>query len=156
MIISNSSFKPTTSASPTNEEGSKKAEKERPRKAAQSSRAKTATKGATNRSQPYSSKDSRDGSVSAASTEKEEENQSRDEDILHAIVKADYTPVYSVNSRQSNVVKLLKKGDRVATDLEVIDEKGRWTIVRKGDLSRPGFVLDENLQRANTAKKAEK
>ena len=39
MIISNSTFKPITSASPAKEEVSKKAEKDRPRKPEQSSRA---------------------------------------------------------------------------------------------------------------------
>lgn len=76
-------------------------------------------------------------------------------DIILAIVKGDYTPVYSVNSRDSRIIRLLKKGDRVATDVEVIDGQGKWTIVKKGDLTRPGFVLDENLQPGRSTKKSE-
>ena len=153
MIISNSSFKPITSASPAKEEVSKKAEKDRPRKPEQSSRASVTKKGATNSSRPSSAANSKEGSVGAAAMEEEEH---QDQDVAHAIVKGDYTPIYSVNSRQSSVVGLLKKGDKVATELEVLDEKGKWTIVKKGDLTRPGFVLDANLQRANTTKKTKK
>jgi hypothetical protein len=154
MIISNSSFKPATNASPTKEEVSKKAEKDRTRKPEQTSPAKTTNKGATNSSQPSSATNSKESSVGAGAMEEGEKN--RDQDVAHAIVKDNYTPVYSVNSRQSSVVGLLKKGDKVATELEVLDEKGRWTIVKRGDLTRPGFVLDANLQRANTTKKTEK
>ena len=154
MIISNSTFKPITSASPAKEEVSKKAERDRPRKPEQSSRASVTKKGAKNGSQPSSAANSKEGSVGAAAMEEEEEHQ--DQDVAHAIVKGDYTPIYSVNSRQSSVVGLLKKGDKVATELEVLDEKGKWTIVKKGDLTRPGFVLDANLQRANTTKKTKK
>ena len=153
MIISNSTFKPITSASPAKEEVSKKAEKDRPRKPEQSSHASATKKGAKNSSQPSSAANSKEGSVGAAAMEEEEH---QDQDVAHAIVKGDYTPIYSVNSRQSSVVGLLKKGDKVATELEVLDEKGKWTIVKKGDLTRPGFVLDANLQRANTTKKTKK
>jgi len=70
-------------------------------------------------------------------------------------VKGNDTPVYSVNSKESSIVKLLNKGDRVSTDLDVIDVNGRWTIVKKNDLSKPGFVQPENLQPANATKRKE-
>jgi ATP-dependent 26S proteasome regulatory subunit len=149
VIISNSSFKTATSASPKVEEVKKKAEKDRPMKREQDSRAKTAKQGTAKRSQPYSVNKSKEGSVGVGVMPEEDNNQ----DAAHAIIKGEYAPVYSVNSRDSSVVKLLKRGDRVATDLEVTDAQGKWTIVKKGDLTRPGFVLDENLQRASTTKK---
>jgi len=151
IIIRNSSFKPTTSASQTPEAVSKKAEKEHAVKPEQPSRAKTVKKGATNTSQSYNANNPKEASVSTAGS-KEEEKEGRDQDG-NAFVKSEGTPVYSVNSRQSNIMRLLKRGDRVGTDLEVMDEKGKWTIVRKPDLSRPGFVLDENLQKTNPGKK---
>jgi hypothetical protein len=77
------------------------------------------------------------------------------QDPSHATVKGDYTPVYSVNSKDSSIVKVLNKGDRVSTDLVVIDVKGTWTIVKKNDLSKPGFVEREDLQPANATKKKE-
>jgi cytoskeletal protein RodZ len=159
MIINRSSFIPTTSPSQTNENVSTKAEKDQG-KPEQSSRSKAAKKGTTNRSQrsgvTNSTKDS-DGTAVVQEKGKEKEKESnREQDFANAIVKGDDTPVYSVNSRQGTVVRMLKKGDKVATDLEVIDAKGKWTVVRKGDLSKPGFVRDENLQRPNGTKKPEK
>lgn len=71
-------------------------------------------------------------------------------------MKGDQTPVYSVNSKDSSVVKLLNKGDWVSTDLDVIDVKGRWTIVKQSDLSKPGFVQPENLQPAKAIRKNDK
>jgi ATP-dependent 26S proteasome regulatory subunit len=149
LIIANSTFKPVTSASPKAEEVKKKAEKDRPMKREHDSHAKTAKQWQAKRSQPYSVNKSKEGSVGVVVMPEEDNNQ----DVGHAIVKGEHTPVYSVNSRDSSVMKLLMRGDRVATDLEVTDVQGKWTIVKKGDLTRPGFVLDENLQRASAAKK---
>jgi len=151
MIISNSSFKTTTSVSPKNEEVRKKEENGRSTKREQDSRAKIAKKVGVSKSQPNSANNSNERSDGVVVTPEEENNQ----DPAHAIVMGDYTPVYSVNSRDSGIVKLLKKGDKVATDVEVTDEQGKWSIVKKEDLTRPGFVLDANLQRASTTKKSQ-
>ncbi|HSB09209.1 MAG TPA: hypothetical protein VLM38_06830 [Blastocatellia bacterium] len=150
MIISNSSFKVATNTSPKNDNVTKKAEKDRPMKRERDSRARIPKRGAVNRSQPSNVSSPIERSVEAGVTPGEENN----EDAAHAIVKGDNTPVYSVNSRDSSVVKRLRKGDKVATDVEVTDIQGRWTIVKKADLTRPGFVLGENLQRP-AAKKTE-
>lgn len=151
LIIRNSSFQTTTRASQAAEDASKKAEKARAVKPEQPSRAKTVKKGATKTSRPYTANNPTEASVSTAGSKEEERSLDQDG---NAFVKSEGTPVYSVNSRQSNIMRLLKRGDRVGTDLEVLDEKGKWTIVRKADLSRPGFVLDENLQKANPGKKS--
>jgi hypothetical protein len=45
-------------------------------------------------------------------------------------------------------VQLLKKGDTVETNLEVIDSSGTWSLVRTGESQRSGFVRSENLDRA--------
>lgn len=152
LIISNSSFKSATSAPPKDEEVNKKVEKGRARKKEQDSRTKIGKKGAMSTSPAHSANTPKDGSGVFVVMSEEENNQ---QDLAHAIVKGDSTPVYSVNSRDSSIVRLLKKGDSVATDLEVIDAKGKWTIVRRGDLVRPGFVLDENLQRGNANRRIE-
>lgn len=154
VIISNSSFKTSTSASPKEEEVKKKAEKDRAIKREPSSHGKTAKEGPAKRWLQHSATNPKEvsGSVGVVAIS-EEENA---EDFAHAIVRGEYTPVYSVNSRDSKVVKLLNKGDRVATDLEVTDAKGKWTIVKKGDMTRPGFVLGETLQRGNPTNKNRK
>jgi hypothetical protein len=150
LIIANSSFKTTTSASPKSEEVGKKAEKDRPKKGEQSSRAKSARKDAVKRSKQSGPSNPDDAPMTAA---RSPEQETRQDDGL-ATMSGD-APVYSVNSRDSRVIKVLKKGEKVATDLQVIDEQGRWTIVKKPDLSKPGFVLNENLQPANSKKKTE-
>lgn len=152
MIISNSSFKTATSAPPKNEDVSKKTQNSRAIKREQDSRARIAKKAGANKSQRNKANNSDEGSVGVVADAEEEQNV---EDPAHAIVKGDSTPVYTVNSRDSSVLWLLKKGDKVATDVEVIDGQGRWSIVKKGELTRPGFVLDENLQRTSTAKKTQ-
>ena len=52
--------------------------------------------------------------------------------------------VHSFNSPASDVVKLLKKGDVVDKQLEVVDARGRWTLV-KADPNGAGFVRSESL-----------
>jgi len=72
-------------------------------------------------------------------------------DLVHANVKTDSAPVYLSNSSRSPVVRLLRKGDTVETNLEVMDSSGTWSLVRTGDSQRSGFVRSENLDRAKMA-----
>jgi hypothetical protein len=157
FIINNSSLRPATiSASPKTEEAKQKSEKERSTKREKESRARISTKSSAIRPQATNFGAN---SVKSAGTSKESgvaDDVNVVQDPSHATVKGDDTPVYSVNSKDSSIVKLLNKGDWVSTDLDVIDVKGRWTIVKKSDLSKPGFVQPENLQQANAAKKKEK
>jgi hypothetical protein len=67
---------------------------------------------------------------------------------VQANVKSDSAAVYSSNSPRSPILRMLKKGDRVETNLEVIDSGGRWSLVRPADSNRSGFVRSENLDRA--------
>ena len=67
-----------------------------------------------------------------------------------ANVKADSAAVYSFNSPRSPVVKMLKKGEKVETNLEVIDSEGRWSLVH-GDQMKSGFVRSENLEKPQMA-----
>lgn len=150
LIIANSSFKTNTSASPKSEDVSKKADKDRPRKGEQSARSRSTRRNAVKRSKQSGPSNPDDAPMSAARLT---EQESKQDDGL-AIVSGD-APVYSVNSRDSRIMRVLKKGEKVATDLQVIDEQGRWTIVKKPDLSKPGFVLDENLQPSNSKRKTE-
>jgi hypothetical protein len=75
-------------------------------------------------------------------------------DFAHAAVKTEAAPVYSYNSMTSSVVEVLKKGEQVETNLEVIDSEGRWILVRKQQQNQSGFVRSENLERRPTAGKA--
>jgi hypothetical protein len=69
-------------------------------------------------------------------------------DLGHANVKTDSAAVYSSNSSRSPVIHLLKKGDTVETNIEVMDSSGTWSLVRTGESQRSGFVRSENLDRA--------
>jgi hypothetical protein len=75
-------------------------------------------------------------------------------DPAHAAVKTEAAPVYSYNSTTSSVVEVLKKGEQVETNLEVIDSEGRWILVKKQQHNQSGFVRSENLERRPTAGKA--
>lgn len=156
FIINNSSFIPSSmSSSPKTEQAKQKSEKERPAKREKESRARIPTKSATIRSH---ANNVTANSIKSAGTFKESgvpDDVDDVQDPSHATVKGDETPVYSVNSKDSIIVKLLNKGDRVSTDLDVIDVNGRWTIVKKSDLSKPGFVQPENLQPAKDTKRKE-
>ena len=70
-------------------------------------------------------------------------------------VKTDSTPVYSANSKRSKVIRVLKRGDKVHPDLEVLDSQGRWRVVTGQQKDKPGFVRDEQIERppAESSKK---
>jgi len=150
VIISKTSLKSNTIASPTADEAAKKTEKERPVKAERDSRANAGRREKVNRSRkPVNTDNPSESSIDVADTDVEDQLP----DPTHATVKGNDTPVYSVNSRESGVVSRLKKGDKVSTDLEITGTNGRWTLVKKSDLRRPGFVLDEGLQRTGPSNK---
>ena len=68
-------------------------------------------------------------------------------DSTEASVKIDDAAVYASNSPASSVVHRLKKGDKVDSHLEVIDARGRWSLVETSGLNRRGFVRSEDLER---------
>ena len=156
FIINNSSFRPNImSASSKTEEAKQKSEKERPTKREKESRARISTKSPIVRSHATKFAANSVESAGTYTVTVVPDNVEGVQDPSHATVKDDDTPVYSVNSKDSSIVKLLNKGDRVSTDLDVIDVSGRWTIVKKSDLSKPGFVQPENLQPAKVTKRKE-
>lgn len=53
--------------------------------------------------------------------------------------------VYSFNSPASGVLQVLKKGDVVNTELEIIDNRGRWTLITGADRRVLGYVRSESL-----------
>jgi hypothetical protein len=62
-------------------------------------------------------------------------------------VKNDSTPVYAANSKQSKVLRRLRKGERVHPDVEIIDAEGRWRVVKGPQKEKPGFVRDDQIER---------
>jgi hypothetical protein len=64
-----------------------------------------------------------------------------------ASVRIDDAAVYSSNSPNSSVVRRLKKGDVVESKIEVIDSRGRWSLVGSNGSTRSGFVRSEDLER---------
>jgi hypothetical protein len=68
-------------------------------------------------------------------------------ELTEASVKIDDVAVYASNSPASSVVHRLKKGDKVESNLEVVDARGRWSLVETTGLKRTGFVRSEDLER---------
>ena len=61
-------------------------------------------------------------------------------------VNSDSTPVYTANSKSSKVIRVLKRGERVRPDVEVLDSNGRWRVVRGQQKEKPGFVLEDQIR----------
>ena len=66
-----------------------------------------------------------------------------------ATVKSDSAPVYSTNSKRSRVLRVLKRGEKVQPDVEIIDSGGRWRVVR-GQRDKAGFVREEQIEQPAT------
>jgi hypothetical protein len=60
----------------------------------------------------------------------------------------DDAALYPSNSVRARAVGVLKKGEPVETDLEVLDTGGRWSLVQGSMQNRRGFVRSENLKRS--------
>lgn len=75
------------------------------------------------------------------------------QDASQKNVKSDSAAVYTVNSSDSAILKLLKRGDRIETDIEVIDTEGRWSLVKGVEEKRSGYVRSENLESKQPAKR---
>jgi hypothetical protein len=68
-----------------------------------------------------------------------------------ASVKTDGAAVYSSNTSRSSVLQVLRKGDKVESNLEVLDREGRWSLIRTDGLKQSGFVRTEDLERPETS-----
>jgi len=69
------------------------------------------------------------------------------DDPWRMTVKNDSTPVYSLNSKRSSVLRQLRKGEKLGPDVEIIDSEGRWIVVKGRERERPGFVRDDQIER---------
>jgi hypothetical protein len=96
--------------------------------------------------------------VSSASTDKNETESTTtviphkaqiesEDDAPQMTVKNDSAPVYSLNSKRSNVLRLLRKGEKVGPDIEVIDSEGRWIVVKPQEKGRSGFLRDDQIEK---------
>ena len=61
-------------------------------------------------------------------------------------VAGDSVSVYATNSLNSRILLVLKKGDRVETNLGILDKEGSWSLVKVPDKRISGYVLRENLE----------
>jgi hypothetical protein len=100
---------------------------------------------------------SRGKKVSSASTEENRTDSTttviRDkaqiensDDASQMTVKNDSAPVYSLNSKRSSVLRLLRKGEKVGSDVEIIDSEGRWIVVKPQEKGRSGFLRDDQIE----------
>jgi hypothetical protein len=65
-----------------------------------------------------------------------------------AVVKADFLAVYSNMTKESAVVKFLKKGEVVTIELEIEWEKGAWCVIaEQGETTPTGYVQCRHLVR---------
>src|SRR5262249_13355342 len=71
--------------------------------------------------------------------------------LAEATVTVDTLPVYATNSSKSRVLKVLGKGDRIQTDLAVIDSVGHWSLVTVPGQRITGYVRTEDLDMTRTA-----
>jgi len=88
-------------------------------------------------------------SLPAATAAAADAEPDQEESASQPTVKDEGTPIYSLNTRSSKVVKRLKKGERVNTDVEVLDSEGRWSLVKGQGKSGLGFVRGENLEKTS-------
>lgn len=66
-----------------------------------------------------------------------------------ATIKTDSAPVYSTNSKRSRVLRVLKRGEKVQPDVEIVDSGGRWRVVRP-QRDKAGFVREEQIEQPAT------
>jgi hypothetical protein len=71
----------------------------------------------------------------------------KSDDASQMTVKNDSAPVYSLNSKRSSVLRRLRKGEKVGSDVEIIDSEGRWIVVKAQEKERSGFVRDDQIER---------
>jgi hypothetical protein len=69
-----------------------------------------------------------------------------------ATVEGDSVSVYATNSLNSRVLTVLKKGDRVQTNVAILDKEGSWSLIRVPDQKILGYVLRENLEQKRPSK----
>jgi hypothetical protein len=60
----------------------------------------------------------------------------------------DDAALYPSNSVRARAVGVLKRGEPVESDIEVLDTGGRWSLVQGSKQNRQGFVRSENLKRS--------
>jgi len=72
-----------------------------------------------------------------------------------AIVKSDSMAVYPGMSKTGNVVKYVRKGSEVLTDLELIGSDGvSWcNVLQEWDMTTTGYVKCEELERTEPEKR---
>jgi hypothetical protein len=97
------------------------------------------------KSRPASAKNERTESTTTVISDKAQFENSND--ASQVTVKNDSTPVYSLNSKRSSVLRRLRKGEKLDPDVEIIDSEGRWSIVKGRERERSGFVRDEQIER---------
>ena len=68
-----------------------------------------------------------------------------------ATVSSDSAEIYSMNFPRGTMLHSLNKGEKVQTDLEVVDAEGGWTLVKGPGPRAVGFVRSENLERKLSA-----
>jgi hypothetical protein len=65
-----------------------------------------------------------------------------------AVVKTDFLAVYSNMTKESAVVKFLKKGEVVTIEFEIEGEKGAWCVIaEQGETTPSGYVQCRHLVR---------
>ena len=91
--------------------------------------------------------------VNTQNESKSQNDRIRPASLIQRIPKAttvasDSVAVYSSNSLNSRILRVLNKGDQVETSLAVLDSEGNWSLIRVPDQRISGYVLSENLAKA--------
>ena len=67
------------------------------------------------------------------------------------IVTSETAALYATNSSKSPVVRILQKGERVETDLNVTDSEGTWSLIRVPEQRVSGYIRNQNIERTRLA-----
>lgn len=147
VVIYNISNKPLQTRTVDNSNGSGQRDGRPTRLSQQDKRKQTAAsaRGSSKSKKARTTSEKKDGTESTTTVVPDRAQVENSDPSM--TVKNDSTPVYSVNSKRSSVVRRLRKGEKVEPDIEVIDSEGRWIVVKGREKERSGFVRDEQIAR---------
>src|SRR5262249_43936727 len=68
------------------------------------------------------------------------------QDSFQATVKSDWAAVYAMNASDSAILRLLRRGDKVEINLEVIDTEGEWVLIKEVRENTSGYMRRQELE----------
>jgi hypothetical protein len=146
FVIIYNAGKPVQSAAPANSNSTANGNRRPTRDSQPEKNGKAhSTRRAEKRSNTASKASDDQGEVAPATDSSQKPTKAGADPLM--TVNSDSAPVYSANSKRSKVLRVLRRGEKVRPDMEVLDSAGRWRIVRGQSKDKPGFVLEDQVER---------